>query len=124
MPWSEVWLIDASPIWHVETTGIPPIQSAALRTGGEPRRREFEPWPGEQVRIAVTRPEPADAHRDSSDGAAHGTAPVWLPQSAARRIPARSPRVTNFVAILRLASSIISSPNITAPRRSSIVAFS
>ena len=40
-------------------------------------------------------------------------------------MPARSPRVTNFIAILRLASSIISSPNITAPRRSpSVVAFS
>ena len=42
-----------------------------------------------------------------------------------RSMPARSPRVTNFSAILRLASSIISSPNITAPRRSpSVVAFS
>ena len=42
-----------------------------------------------------------------------------------RRIPARSPRVTNLFAILRLASSIISSPNITAPLRSpSVVAFS
>ena len=40
-------------------------------------------------------------------------------------MPARSPRVTNLVAILRLASSIISSPNITAPLRSpSVVAFS
>ena len=40
-------------------------------------------------------------------------------------MPARSPRVTNLSAILRLASSIISSPNITAPRRSpSVVAFS
>ena len=42
-----------------------------------------------------------------------------------RFMPARSPRLTNFRAILRLASSIISSPNITAPRRSpSVVAFS
>ena len=40
-------------------------------------------------------------------------------------MPARSPRVTNLIAILRLASSIISSPNMTAPRRSpSVVAFS
>ena len=35
----------------------------------------------------------------------------------------RSPRVTNLVAILREASSIISSPNITAPDRSSSVAL-
>ena len=44
-------------------------------------------------------------------------------QAWVRRSPARSPRVTNFVAILRLASSIISSPNMTAPLWSSSVAF-
>ena len=42
---------------------------------------------------------------------------------AERRQPARSPRMTNLVAILRLASSIISSPNMTAPLRSSSVAL-
>src|SRR5438046_1819919 len=36
--------------------------------------------------------------------------------------PARSPRATTFTATLRDASSIISSPNMTAPRRSSSVA--
>ena len=46
-------------------------------------------------------------------------------QSALRRIPARSPRETTLTATLRDASSIISSPNITAPLRSpSVVAFS
>ena len=34
-----------------------------------------------------------------------------------RLSPARSPRLTNLIAILRDASSIISSPSITAPRR-------
>ncbi len=44
------------------------------------------------------------------------------PHSEERARPARSPRVTNFRAILREASSIISSPNMTAPLRSSSVA--
>ena len=44
-------------------------------------------------------------------------------QPGVRVSPARSPRLTNLMAILRLASSIISSPNITAPLRSSSVAF-
>ena len=44
-------------------------------------------------------------------------------QPADRVSPARSPRTTNLVAILRDASSIISSPNMTAPDRSSSVAF-
>ena len=34
--WTEVWRLDASPIWHVV--------------------REWQPWPGETVRVAVTRP--------------------------------------------------------------------
>ena len=42
-----------------------------------------------------------------------------------RCMPARSPRLTSLTATLRLASSIISSPSITAPLRSpSVVAFS
>ena len=49
------------------------------------------------------------------------------PTSAVSRLlrarPARSPRLTNLMAILRLASSIISSPNMTAPLRSSSVAL-
>lgn len=53
-PWTEVWRIDASPLWHVEPSGIPPIHRPA-----EPQRRirEWRPWPGETVTLAVTRPE-------------------------------------------------------------------
>jgi len=43
-------------------------------------------------------------------------------QASERRSPARSPRDTNLTAIFRLASSIISSPNITEPLRSTSVA--
>ena len=45
-------------------------------------------------------------------------------QAGVRCSPARSPRETNLSAILRLASSIISSPNITAPLPSPSVACS
>ena len=73
----------------------------------------------------------ADASARAPAGAARFVAHERAASSASepgrqlRLMPARSPRVTNFIAILRLASSIISSPNITAPRRSpSVVAFS
>ena len=56
---------------------------------------------------------------------------ILTPERAVRRLvgaarmPARSPRDTTLTATLRDASSIISSPNITAPLRSpSVVAFS
>jgi len=50
---TEIWRLDVSSIWHVTAEGIPTIQ-----TGGtaETRIREWRPWPGETVTIAVSRP--------------------------------------------------------------------
>jgi hypothetical protein len=51
--WTEVWRLDASPIWHVELSGTPMVhrQNEAGVT-----RPEWQPWPGERVRIAVSKP--------------------------------------------------------------------
>ena len=74
---------------------------------GTPRWRRWS-------RQATSPPPTATRPSSSATSTGEGVQPV----SALRVIPARSPRVRNFVAILRLASSIISSPNITAPLRS------
>jgi len=50
--WTETWRVEASPLWHVEATGIPPIHPDA----GE-RAPEWHPWPGESVLLALTRPD-------------------------------------------------------------------
>jgi hypothetical protein len=52
--WTEVWRLDAGALWHVETSGIAPVH-APLDTGTA-RVREWRPWPGESVDIAVSRP--------------------------------------------------------------------
>ncbi len=52
-PWFEVWRLDASPIWHVEASGIPVVHHQ--RDGRW--LPEWRPWPGEQVVVAVSRPE-------------------------------------------------------------------
>lgn len=52
--WLEVWRVDASPIWHVDAVGIPVIQAESSTIL---REREFRPWPGEAVELAVSRPE-------------------------------------------------------------------
>jgi hypothetical protein len=52
-PWTEVWRLDASPLWHVATSGIPPV----LLSPSPHRVREWRPWPGEKVSLALTRPE-------------------------------------------------------------------
>ncbi|HEY2740088.1 MAG TPA: hypothetical protein VGK45_16890, partial [Thermoanaerobaculia bacterium] len=51
---TEVWRLDASPLWHVEAHGIPPVHTAE---GAEVRVPEWRPWPGETVKLAVSRPE-------------------------------------------------------------------
>lgn len=54
LPLTEVWRLDVSPIWHATVGGIPVVQQS-----GEPgnRRPSWQPWPGEQVRIALRRPD-------------------------------------------------------------------
>ena len=50
--WTETWQLDASPIWHVSAEGIPPVDAASSGL----RLREWRPWPGERVSLAVERP--------------------------------------------------------------------
>ena len=54
VPWAETWVLDASPIWHCEHSGIPIIfhqdQSGLWRP-------QWQPWPGEQVTLNISRPK-------------------------------------------------------------------
>ena len=52
-PWSETWQLEVTPIWHVETGGIPAIYHQLASGRWNP---QWRPWPGEQVTLAVTRP--------------------------------------------------------------------
>ncbi|HUE37916.1 MAG TPA: hypothetical protein VMR29_00320, partial [Candidatus Binatia bacterium] len=56
LPVAEVWRLDASPLWHVEVAGIPEIHQPPAP---QRRLREWRPWPGESVTLAITRPEAA-----------------------------------------------------------------
>jgi hypothetical protein len=54
LAWTEVWKLDASPIWHFEARGIPPVVGPA---DAPVRIPEWRPWPGERVELAIGRPE-------------------------------------------------------------------
>ena len=54
LAWTEVWKLDASPIWHFEARGIPPVVGPA---DAPVRIPEWRPWPGERVELAISRPE-------------------------------------------------------------------
>src|SRR5207245_9090796 len=52
--WIEVWRLMSSGLWQIERQGIPLVHQR--ETQGT-RAREWRPWPGETVSIAVSRPE-------------------------------------------------------------------
>jgi hypothetical protein len=55
--WTETWKVAAGPVWHVEVEGPPPVHADEST---DVRWREWRPWPGEEVRLAVTRPQPVE----------------------------------------------------------------
>jgi len=54
--WAEIWQADASPVWHMESSGLDPIRH---QDGQGNRLPEWRPWPGESVSLKLTRPKGA-----------------------------------------------------------------
>lgn len=52
-PFVERWRLDLSPLWHAELQGIPAVHGGS-KAG--PQRPEWHPWPGEEVRVSLSRP--------------------------------------------------------------------
>jgi len=52
--WTEIWLLDVSPVWHLETEGLPEINQT--NPAGK-RFPEYHPYPGESLKLHITRPE-------------------------------------------------------------------
>ncbi|GAA3698198.1 hypothetical protein GCM10022421_00560 [Oceanisphaera sediminis] len=55
--WTEVWQVDTSPIWHLESGGIPVIHHQGATGNWLP---EWRPWPGESIRLDISRPAGVD----------------------------------------------------------------
>jgi hypothetical protein len=51
--WTEIWKVDVSPVFHLESSGIPVI----LHKTGERWYPTWHPWPGEEVVLHISRPE-------------------------------------------------------------------
>ena len=54
--WTEVWQADVSPVWHLESAGIPVVRHQDAQSNRLP---EWRPWPGESATLALTRPKGA-----------------------------------------------------------------
>lgn len=57
VPWTERWVLDASPIWHCDLEGISVIHHQDRGGQWQP---QWQPWPGESVRINIQRPKAID----------------------------------------------------------------
>lgn len=66
VPWTETWILDASPIWHCELWGIPIIHHQDQSKYWRP---QWRPWPGEAVEVRVTRPSPVPGQMTTIDRA-------------------------------------------------------
>jgi len=51
--WVERWQLVASPVWHVEPQGLAPIYEPQQET----LIPTWQPWPGEEVTLALTKPQ-------------------------------------------------------------------
>ncbi|MFV2061700.1 MAG: hypothetical protein ACC653_13530 [Gammaproteobacteria bacterium] len=51
--WMENWRLDISPVWHVESSGIPVITHFSRQDQWLP---EWRPWPGERLTLTILKP--------------------------------------------------------------------
>jgi hypothetical protein len=98
VPWVESWAVDASPVWHVEATGIPMIHAGDPGPGA--RVREWRPWPGEEVALAVSRPAGVEGRTLTVDAAALSFAPGLRAADATLELTLRSSRGGQHVVTL------------------------
>jgi len=66
VPFSEIWVLNASPIWHCDLSGIPLIHNKNEQGQWKP---QWRPWPGEEVKISVSRPKALSGQTVTIDNA-------------------------------------------------------
>lgn len=89
LSWTEVWRLDASPVWHVDARGIPPVlgpEDAAVRIP------EWRPWPGESVTLAISRPTGIDGQTLTIDRSTLTVSPGLRSTDSQLEISLRSSR--------------------------------
>jgi hypothetical protein len=64
-PWTEVWKIDCSEIWHCAAKGLPPVG----HTEDGQWRPSYRPWPGEHLTVEFVKPKAAPGPSMTIDSA-------------------------------------------------------
>ena len=66
VPWTETWILDASPIWHCDLSGIAVIHHQDSEGLWRPT---WKPWSGEQVSIKISQPQAISGQLTTIDSA-------------------------------------------------------
>jgi hypothetical protein len=85
-PWTEIWTLDCSPIFHCDTEGLAPTEHLAEGRA----RRSWRPWPGEQLTIRATRPQALAGETTTVDSALLAVTPGRRMEEAKLQLQLRS----------------------------------
>ncbi|MGD8859763.1 MAG: hypothetical protein PVI30_07115 [Myxococcales bacterium] len=88
-PWTERWSVLCGPIWHCDISGVAPL--SRVQADGT-FRPEFAPWPGESVRVVVSRPDAAPGRSITIDRASLDVSPGKRMLKAVLDLQVRSSR--------------------------------
>lgn len=69
--WVEVWQLIASPVWNVSISGLAPVFEA----GNPDLVPVWHPWPGESVKLGISRPEAIPGATVTVEKATHEVTP-------------------------------------------------
>jgi len=64
-PWTEVWILNSSPVWQCAFEGMAPVHRQ--RRGSY--MPTFRPWPGEKLALTLTRPDGVEGQSVTVDSA-------------------------------------------------------
>jgi hypothetical protein len=69
--WVEVWQLVASPVWNVSISGLAPV----FEQGNPDLVPVWHPWPGESVKLGISRPEAIPGATVTVEKATHEVTP-------------------------------------------------
>jgi hypothetical protein len=69
--WTEVWQLVASPVWNVSISGLAPV----FEPGNPDLVPVWHPWPGESVKLGISRPEAIPGATVTVEKATHEVTP-------------------------------------------------
>ena len=72
VPWTESWTLDAATLWRCSVSGLTVVHHQDASRNWQP---QWRPWPGEQVRIEVTRPQAVSGRTITVDRSALALTP-------------------------------------------------